>query len=230
MNIERRVLAACAVMAISAGCGERMSEAEMTKQSQAELATRMPALQAKVTAIQALARAPLPKPEERITSPGVKLSTKGAGPATNLVYIPLEQLPSLTTKHSGVMFMHVEMSTPPQWMAGLEKMDGKHPNWVRDLASRFEGLQYVLILKTNRYVAPIVEATTYTPGTYAGEAHLVGVDGRRWGGVSFTASSSDSVTTRTKGEDQAWVEGDLKDRAWKAMNEAVKKHLPDVEL
>lgn len=224
------VAAACTLAVLGAGCEKQLSDEEKTAQSRAELAKRQAALQAKTGAIQALARIPLPPPEERITSPGVKLSARGDAPVRNLLHVPLEQLGSLHGSYSGVMFMTVDMRSPPSWLAGTESVDEVHPRYVASTAAAFENLQYVLIFKTNRYVAPVVGTTTYTPGTYAGEAHLYGVDGRRYGGVSFTATSSETVTPRTKDENQAWVEGDLKDKAWNAMQAAVKKHLPDLEL
>ena len=223
---------ACAVAAISGGCSSDMSVEEKKQKSKAELAKRQGPIQAKVSAIQALAKIALPAPEEKITSPGVKLALGGDAPGRNLVVVPTEQLASLVTAPPGVPLVDGVMQQPPRWLAGIEKVEDSHPNYVASTAAAFESLQYVLILKTNRYVRPVVTGSkTYRPGTYAGEAHLYGIDGRRWGGVSFTATSPESVNVvDIKGEAEAQVQYNFTTQIHDAMKRAVSKHLPDANL
>lgn len=239
IQLGRRFLgaaaAACLLAATGAGCSSSMSAEERAKKSRAELSKHEDALRRKVTAIQALSRIALPPPEERITAPAVPLVHASGAPGRNLVFIPVEQLADLTTKPATFLWMDVDMRDPPRWLSGAAKIDDVHPNAVTSATTAFLGLEYVLILKALRHVPPVVGKDAagkgiFSPGAFAGEAHLYGIDGKRWGGVSFAASSSESVRPNTPGQDQAWVDGDLKDRAHAALRDAVKKHLPDAKL
>lgn len=230
---------ACAVAAISGGCSSEMSVEERKQKSKAELAKRHGPIQAKTAAIQALAKITLPAPEERITSPGVRLRRGSNPPAGNLVVLSMEQLPSLVSTPPGVLFAASSITDPPRWLAGINQVEAVHPVTVAEYVAAFESVQYVLIVKTNRYVRPVATGkTTHRPGTYAGEAHLYGIDGRRWGGVSFTATSADSVNVVIPKDEasvditkiEAQVQFDFKDRIYDAMKTAVRKHLPDVSF
>jgi len=222
---------ACAVAAITGGCSSEMSPKEKAQKSKAELAKREGAIQAKVTAIQALAKIALPAPEEKITSPGVKLRGSGNEPGRNLVVVATDHLASLVSTAPTVAPSDGVMLQPARWVAGIDKVDYTHPDYVAATAAAFESLQYVLIVKTNRYVRPVVTGSaTYKPGTYAGEAHLYGVDGKRWGGVSFTASSAESVNVGDMAKAESWVQHDLATRIYDAMRRALQKHLPDAFL
>lgn len=222
---------ACAVAAISGGCSSEMSVEERKQKSKAELAKRHDPIQAKTAAIQALAKITLPAPEERITSPGVRLRRGSDPPAGNLVVLSTEQLPSLVSTPPGVLFADSTMLAPPRWLAGIDQVEAVHPVTVAEYVAAFESLQYVLIVKTNRHVRPVITgSTTFTPGTYVGEAHLYGVDGKRWGGVSFTATSSESVHAADIKKGGEWVQSDFSTRIYDAMKRAVAKHLPDASF
>lgn len=218
------------------GCTKEMSSEEKTKASSAEFEKRKAALEAQVKAIQALAAVTLPKPEEKIASPGVPLVNRQATKGKNLILVPIKRLADLTAPAAEqVFFLDVDMEDVPQWLKGTKKLGAAHPNWVVGKLDDFNSLKFVLILKTTRYDSPVLGTDksgkpAYAPGAAAGEAHLYGVDGKRYGGVSFSATSSATVTTRTKGEDRAWVEGDLKTNTYNAMTTAVTKHLPDASF
>jgi hypothetical protein len=218
------------------GCTKEMSSEEKAKASSAEFEKRKPALEAQVKAIQALAAVRLPKPEEKIASPGVPLVNRQATKGKNLILVPIERLADLTAPRTdAVFFLDVDLERVPQWLKGTEKLGAARPDWVASTLDTFTSLKFVLILKTTRYDAPVLGTDKsgkpgYLPGAAAGEAHLYGIDGKRYGGVSFSATSSASVTIRTKGEDRAWVEGDLKNNTHRAMETALTKHLPDTNF
>ena len=165
-----------------------------------------PLLAKKVAAIEALAKITLPKPEERITPPAPLVRVKD-GANNNLIVVPAERLAHLTEPPGHPLIV------PSDYYSALSYLDPKRDirglqaaDVARD-AAKFEGIEYVLVVKANSFEEPDLVlhggkngADAFKQGSFHGEAHLYGLDGKRYGGFSFAASSSFAVTYTSTGQ------------------------------
>lgn len=194
------------------------------------------AAEAKVAAIEAAGKTLLPAATDKITYAGPALSPADSG--GNCVMLSVEALRSLKSAYDAPALFRPppKLQTPLAWLSGAPIPKEYKTADVEDELAKIERIAYVLVIKTVEWKRPVAGKGKFVPGSYRGEAHLVDLAGKHYGGVRFAGESSEKVTVAvttdgTSGKeiyrnDEGVLEGDVRDKAWEDLSAKLTKELP----
>jgi hypothetical protein len=209
------VLAACAVLATTAGCkgGKGDRGAEVVAQHRAEV-------EKVLDAIVAVGNKPLGPVTGAFTVHGPLndgLVLLPADPAAIAAYRAGKPVDRNWFDSGGVS------PTVPRILAG-EKED---PNQIGKMMTGFAALKRVLLVKTLEHNEPAIDGEKFTPGHVAADLYLFGIDGTSYGSVHIDATNSNSVTFEQRkhsNDAKTMVERDLETNATAALDRALGMH------
>lgn len=197
----------------------------------------------KIDAIKQLAAKPLPilssdtlaysGPLERLS----QFSKEGT-----VALFPQEKLRSIgTTDPSLPFYFDPDLDNVASWVVNpaASSYSLYRDRNAEALLQMFVRLDKVFVIKTTEIRYPIRNDKVFRPGWYRGEAHLFDISGKYYGGVRFSATSSDKVSFQYNkdekgviklGDSEKSLNNDLLLQARKAFEAAAKRVVPQARF